>query len=96
MTTATKTKGELAREGRASNALAKIKAEADNIAKLEKQIDASKTKIGKLGMTARKNGVALKDISAVTGYSIGWVQQALVAAGYVPRAYNTNGDAAAK
>lgn len=98
MTTETKekTKAEIAKEARLSNALTKIQAESKEIGKLEKQVDSVKAKMVKTMMVAKNNGATLKEIAELTGYSIGWVQQALVAIGYTPRAYGANGSKTAK
>jgi len=96
MTTETKTKAELAREGRRENAFAKLKSERTNITKLERDVDSAKGRLVKAAMTAKNNGATLKEIAEITGYSIGWVQQALVSIGYEPRAYKTNGSKTAK
>jgi hypothetical protein len=91
-----KTKTELAKEGRRENALAKVKAERSAITKLEGQIESAKSRLVKHAHTAKKNGATLAEIAEIAGKSIGWVQQALVSVGYVPRDYKSNGKQAAK
>jgi hypothetical protein len=96
MTTETKTKSEIARAARRDNAFDKLKSERSTIAKLEKEVDSAKSRLVKSAMTAKNNGATLKEIAEITGYSIGWVQQALVSIGYEPRAYNTSGSSNGK
>jgi hypothetical protein len=96
MTTETKTKSEIARENRRDSAFDKIKAERANITKMERDVDSAKSRLVKAAMTAKNNGATLKEIAEITGYSIGWVQQALVSIGYSPRAYNTSGSSNGK
>lgn len=91
--TETKSKSEIARETRLSNALSKIRTESKEIDKLERQVDSVKARMVKTMLVAKNNGATLKEIAAITGFSIGWVQQALVAIGYTPRAYG-NGSSA--
>lgn len=88
MTTTAPTKSELARQARAEAALEKIGADAKEVRQLQKKIDSLQNRIAKSALTARKNGKTLKEIAAIAGYSIGWVQQALVNVGYTPRNYS--------
>lgn len=86
-----KTKTELAKEARKDNALAKVKNEKDVITKLEREVESGKSRLVKYAHTAKNNGATLKEIADIAGKSIGWVQQALVSVGYVPREYKSNG-----
>lgn len=81
------TKGEAAKMKRKEDALARIKADATEIAKLDKEIKRRQDKMGKQAKIARNNGAQYAELSEATGRSHTWVQQALEKAGYEPRTY---------